>query len=107
MCGPAALPLALVASAAVGAVGAGAGAIQGSKNRKAARQAQAANEASAAREAQRAEEQYNKTNQKMPDVASLFRGNKAGAMSGIGSTFLTGPAGPGKAPLGGLSLLGS
>lgn len=91
-------------SAVLGAVS---GAKQAKKARKAQAQAQAANEASAAREAQRSEEQYNRANQRMPDVGALFAANQKAATRGLGSTFLTGPTGPGRAPLGGaVSLLG-
>ena len=102
MCDP--ISAAVVGSAVIGA---GSSAIQGKKARKAQAKAQAANEASAAREAQRSEEQYNKANQRMPDVGALFAANQKAANRGLGSTFLTGPTGPGRAPLGGaVSLLG-
>lgn len=96
-------------SATIGAavIGAGASAIQGSKQRKLARQQQAANEAQATQQAQRAEEQFNRMNQKMPGIAQLFDQNRKAAGKGLGSTFLTGTKGVTNMPLGGgASLLG-
>lgn len=98
-----------VAAAVIGSavLGAGAAAIQGSKNRKAAAKAQASNEASAARDAQRAETAFNKQNQKMPAIGQLWDKNRQQASRGLGSTFLTGTKGITSLPLGGAaSLLG-
>lgn len=89
MCLPA-LPLAIAGAALVGA---GAGAIQGAKNRKQANAAQAANEARARQDAQRAEQQFNRMNQKQPGVAAMFDKNRRAASGGLGSTFLTGTTG--------------
>lgn len=97
-------------SATIGAavIGAGVGAVQGSKNRKAAQSAQSANEASAERQRQQSEQAYNKANQKQPDVAGIFTKNRAAAGKGLGGTFLTGAQGasPGSLGGGGSSLLG-
>lgn len=82
-------------------LGAGMSAVQGSKNRKAQRQAQAANERQAAQQAQRAETQFNRANQKQPGVAALWEQNRKAAGSGLGSTFLTGTKGVPSTPLGG------
>ena len=89
MCLPA-LPLAMVAAAAIGG---GVAMHQGAKNRKAANTAQAANEDRARQDAQRAETQFNRMNQKQPGVAALFDKNRQGASRGLGSTFLTGTTG--------------
>lgn len=107
MCPPV-VGAALIAGAA-GLASAGLAAQQAKKGRKAAAQQNAANLASAEKDRQRGEEQYNKANQRMPDVASLFASNQASARRGIGSTFLTGPAGAAanKLALGSPSLLGS
>ena len=101
MCVP--LAAAVIGSAILGA---GMSAYQGAKARKGQRKAQAANEASAAKESQRAEEAYNKANQKMPDLATMFAANKSSTSGGMGGTFLTGANGVPQVPLGGASLLG-
>lgn len=100
MCGPLALPAAIIGSAVVGA---GASLYAGSKARSQAQKAQAQNVAMAETSAKRAENQFNRLNQKQPGVAALLAGNRAATSKGIGSTFLTGTAGVpmGKLPLGG------
>lgn len=90
---------AVIGGAAI--LGAGASAIQGSKNRKAQRQAMDANERQAQQQAQRSEQQFNKMNQKQPAIAQLFEQNRKAASSGLGSTFLTGTKGVTSLPLGG------
>lgn len=105
MCVPA-IPLAIGLSAAAGV---GSSLISANAQKKAAKQAASANEAAAQRAAQgaqAAEQQSNRLNQKMPGLAGLFAGNKNATSRGLGSTFLTGPAGVGALPLGGVSLLG-
>jgi uncharacterized protein HemX len=84
-----------LAAAVIGAavIGAGVSAYQGSKQRKAARNAQNQNIAQAQKDSQRAEEQFNRQNQKMPGIAQLWEKNRQGAMKGLGSTFLTGTKG--------------
>lgn len=82
-------------------LGAGMSAVQGSKNRKAQRQALASNERQAAQQAQRAETQFNRANQKQPGVAALWEQNRKAAGGGLGSTFLTGTKGVPSIPLGG------
>lgn len=99
-------PLLVVAGATI--AGAGASAIQGSKNRKAQAKAQASNEAIAAQQAQRAEQDFNRANQKMPAIAALWEKNRQTAGRGLGSTFLTGTKGVTSLPLGGgATLLGA
>lgn len=103
MCGPLALPLAVAGSALVGG---GVAMMQGSKNRKLQTNIQASNERQAMQQAQRAEESFNKVNQKQPGIDAMMARNLAASKKGIGSTFLTGPAGVSGNPLGGGSLLG-
>lgn len=100
-------PIAAVLGAA-SIMGAGVSMYQGSKARKAQRQAQAQNEEIAARNAQRAEVEFNRANQQQPNIPGMTRSNRERAGQGIGSTFLTGAQGinPALLPLGGISLLG-
>lgn len=92
-----------MAAAVIGSavLGAGTAAIQGSKNRKAAKSAQASNERMAQQQAQRSEEQFNRLNQKQPGIAALWDSNRRAASKGLGSTFLTGTKGAPVLPLGG------
>lgn len=80
----------------------------GAKAAKAQKKAQKANEASAAAEAQRSEQQFNKSNQKTPDIAQMFARAQDAARTGQGATFLTGPGGvaPGSLMLGRATPLG-
>lgn len=103
MCAPA-LPLAI---GIAGALGAGATAYSASKTAKATKAAQASSEKQAAADAQRSEQQFNKANQKMPDIAAMFSRNREAAAQGMGATFLTGANGVGAGMLGGNTLLGS
>jgi len=102
MCAPA-LPLVIGASALLGA---GTAAYTASKQAGAQKRASAAAESSAAREAQQAERQFNKANQKTPDLAAMLGANRQGAQGGVGSTFLTGVGGAAPGMLGRTSLLG-
>lgn len=105
------LPLLPAAIIGAGLLGAGATAYSANKSAKTAKAQMAQSETQAKAQAQQAEQQYNRANQKQPDIAALFAGNKRGASSGsgrgIGSTFLTGTSGVRNMPLGGApSLLG-
>jgi Flp pilus assembly protein TadB len=104
MCLPA-LPLAILAA---GALGAGAAVYSSSKSASASKAANASNERIAADNAQRSEQQYNKANQKVPDIAAMVAANRDAMKSGMGATFLTGAGGiaPGAQTLGGNTLLG-
>lgn len=105
MCVPA-LPLAI---AAAGALGAGASAYSASKKASAAKAANQQNEKQAAAEAQASEQQFNKANQKAPDIAAMMSRNQDAMKGGIGTTFLTGASGvaPTALALGKSTLLGS
>lgn len=100
MCAPL-LPLAMLATAAVGAVGVGASIINGAKARK--QQAAAAQQAEqqAAFTQAANERAVNQANQKSPNVAAIFGANRSAQGGGIGSTMLTGPGG---VPAGSLNL---
>jgi hypothetical protein len=74
-------------------LGAGASLYSGAKARKQAGKAQASNEALARQQQQRSEEQFNRQNQKQPDIAAMFQRNVRSAGKGLGSTFLTGTKG--------------
>lgn len=104
MCAPL-LPLAIGASALLGA---GTAVYSANKASKASRAANAQNERQAAAEAQRSEQQFNKANQKTPDIAAMFSRNRDAMKSGIGTTFLTGASGvaPSNLTLGKSTLLG-
>lgn len=80
-------------SAVVGAVAAGASVYQGSQQRKAQKKAQrqAAQQAEDAR--RQADREFNRANQKSPNVAALFKKNKASGGLGTSGTFLTGAGG--------------
>lgn len=97
---------ATIAGAAV--LGAGASAYSANKQSKAAKAANAQNEKQAAAEAQRSEQQFNKANQKTPDIAAMFSRNQDAMKQGMGATFLTGPSGvaPSALTLGKTTLLG-
>jgi type II secretory pathway pseudopilin PulG len=97
--------LAIAASAAAS----GASVYQGQKAQKAQRRA--ANQAASQAEQQQrqAEREFNRANQKRPNIAALAARNRAMSGGGVGGTFLTGTMG---APvsggmLGRTSLLGS
>jgi type II secretory pathway pseudopilin PulG len=97
--------LAIAASAAAS----GASVYQGQKAQKAQRRA--ANQATMQAEMQQrqAEREFNRANQKRPNIAALAARNRAMSGGGVGGTFLTGTMG---APtsggmLGRTSLLGS
>lgn len=87
MCVPALLPI-------LGGVGAVIGNISAStKAANATRDATAANERTAAADAQRSTEQFNRANQKVPDIAAMMSSNQQAMKQGIGATFLTGAQG--------------
>lgn len=104
MCAPL-LPLAIGGAALLGAGVAKYSADKASKSAKAANQQ---NERQAASEAQRSEQQFNKANQKAPDIAAMFSRNQEAMKGGIGTTFLTGASGvaPSNLTLGKTTLLG-
>lgn len=99
-----------VSAVAIGSavIGAGTSVYTASKQRKAARKARTANEAAAMKQAQRSEEEFNRANQRQPDLPGMSSANRQRAGQGVGSTFLTGPSGvnPALLPLGGINLLG-
>ena len=97
---------AVVAGSAI--LGAGTSLSASSKAAKASKATNAQNAATAAADAQRSEQQFNKANQKSPDIAAMFARNQEAAKSGMGATFLTGPAGvaPSALTLGKSTLLG-
>lgn len=90
MCGPLAIPLAIVGSAALGA---GASVISANKAASAQKKAskQAEKQAIATQAANT--RAFNQENQKSPDLMALFRQNMMSASGGVGSTMLTGPGG--------------
>lgn len=100
-------PISVIAGAAV--LGAGSSYVSGKKAAKAQKASQQQAEAQARVTAQRAEQDFNRANQRQPNIASLFAGNRRGAGGGLGSTFLTGVSGVTNSslPLGGATLLGS
>lgn len=104
MCAPA-LPLAI---GIAGLAGAGASVYSASQRAKAQRRANAANERIAAQQAQAAETQFNKANQKAPDIAAIVDNNRNAMRGGLGATFLTGSQGVDQSQLqlGRASLLG-
>lgn len=104
MCDPVS---AVIGGAAI--LGAGTSIYTSSKRLKAQRKAQAAAEAQAREEAARQTRQFNKVNQKQPDIAQLLKRNVTATAGGVGSTSLTGPRGASAPQLGGGvgSLLGS
>lgn len=104
MCLPA-LPLAILGAAAIGG---GVAAYSASKSASASKAANASNERIAAQQAQRAETDFNRANQKQPDIAAMFARNRESMSKGIGATFLTGPQGAPVSPgmLGRTQLLG-
>jgi uncharacterized protein HemX len=83
----------MAVSAVVGAVAAGTSAYSASKQRKAQKKAQrqAAQQAEDAR--RQADREFNRANQKSPNVAALFKKNKASGGLGTSGTFLTGGGG--------------
>jgi len=80
-------------SATVAAVTAATSIYQGNKQAKAQKSAQkqAAKQAEDSR--RQADQEFNKANQKAPNVAALMKKNKAAGGMGAGSTFLTGSGG--------------
>lgn len=80
-------------TAAVAAAATTVGVYAGSKQRSAQKKAQrqAASNAEAAR--RQADREFNKANQKSPNVAALTKRNKASSKSGVSGTFLTGNQG--------------
>jgi hypothetical protein len=103
MCDPVS---ATIAAAAV--IGAGTTVYTSGESAKAQRAAQQQSEKQAADTAQRSEQQFNKANQKSPDIAAMFSRNQEAMKSGTGATFLTGPQGvaPSNLVLGKTTLLG-
>ena len=97
--------LAIAASAAAS----GASVYQGQKAQKAQRRA--ANQAASQAEQQQrqAEREFNRANQKRPNIAALAARNRAMSGGGVGGTFLTGTMGAptSSGMLGRTSLLGS
>lgn len=104
MCAPL-LPLAIAGAAIAGA---GTAVYTANKQAKSAKAANQQNERLAAAEAQRSEQQFNKANQKTPDIAAMFSRNQDAMKQGIGTTFLTGAQGvaPSNLTLGKTTLLG-
>lgn len=104
MCLPA-LPLAILGA---GVLGAGASIYSSSRAASASKAANATNERIAAQNAQAAEQQFNRANQKTPDIAAMISANRDALKSGMGATFLTGAGGinPNQLTLGGSTLLG-
>lgn len=104
MCAPL-LPLAIGGAALLGA---GASAYSASKKASAMKAATASNERTAAAEAQRSEQQFNRANQKAPDIAAMAARNQDAMKAGMGATFLTGSQGvaPSALTLGKTTLLG-
>lgn len=80
-------------TAAVAAAATTVGVYAGNKQRSAQKKAQrqAASNAEAAR--RQADREFNKANQKSPNVAALTKRNKASSKSGVSGTFLTGNQG--------------
>lgn len=105
MCAPA-LPLAIGAAALLGA---GASVYSANKASKSAKAANQQNERLAASQAQASETQFNKANQKAPDIAAMMSRNQDAMKGGIGTTFLTGAQGvaPSALTLGKSTLLGA
>ena len=95
-------------TAAATAVAAGGSAYSGNQQRKAQKKAQrqAARDAEDAR--RQADREFNRANQKSPNVAALFKKNKASGGGGTSGTFLTGANGAPTTPgmLGRTTLLG-
>jgi uncharacterized protein HemX len=79
--------------AAVGALGAGVSAYQGEKMRKAQKKAGDAQAKQAEAMQRQSEREFNKLNQKQPNIAVLQAGNRAVAGGGPSGSFLTGPSG--------------
>lgn len=97
---------ATIAGAAI--FGAGSSVYSANKAASAQRQASQQAERQAAKQAQQSEEQFNRANQKSPDIAAMFSRNQDAMKTGIGATFLTGPQGvaPSNLVLGKTTLLG-
>lgn len=94
MCGPLALPIALVASAAIAG---GASIYAAGKQASATKAAMAQNAQlatqQAANEKALSDRAINAANQKQSDFATMSATNLRGASGGVGSTMLTGPGG--------------
>lgn len=84
-------PISMLVGATV--LGAGTSLYSSSKQASAQRKAQESASADAEKQRQTAETQFNAANKKQPGIASLFAANKNANSRGLGSTFLTGPAG--------------
>lgn len=85
--------MAIAAVASAVAASTAVSAYTGNKQAKTQKRAQkqAAKQAEDAR--RQADQEFNKANQKSPNVAALFKKNKAAGGAGSGSTFLTGSGG--------------
>lgn len=109
MCGPAALPIAIVAGAALAG---GASIYSANKAAKSQKKAMRAAEQQALKQAAfekaAGERALNAANRKRSDFSSMYRMNSAQNSAGIGSTMLTGPGGanPSASILGRATLLG-
>lgn len=94
--------------AAVGAAATATSLYQGHQQAKAQKRAQkqAAKQAEDSR--RQADREFNRANQKSPNVAALFKKNKAAGGQGVGSTYLTGAGGAPTTPgmVGRTTLLG-
>lgn len=100
----------MAVTSAIAAVASTAGSLyagqrQASAQKKAGQQA--AREAEAARRQQ--DREFNRANQKSPNIAATMRRNRAAGQSGVAGTYLTGTGGAPTAPgmLGRTTLLGS
>lgn len=96
----------IIAAAAV--AGAAASVYQGQQQAKAQRSAADQAAQASAQQAAQAEQQFNRQNQKRPNVAGMTATNQQAAMGGAGGTMLTGPTGvdPTALTLGRNTLLG-
>lgn len=109
MCGPLALPIAIVAGSALAA-----GASIYSANKAASAQKKAMKSAEQQAQTQAADDKaanermINAANRKQSDFATMFAMNQNAGMGGVGSTMLTGPGGssPAQTLLGRATLLG-
>lgn len=80
----------------------------GEKARKANKQATTQAKADAQKAATQADRDFNKLNQKAPNIAALMKRNKDAGSQGVGGTYLTGAGGAAPTPgmLGRSTLLG-
>lgn len=101
----------MAVTSAIAAVASTAGSVyMGQRQARAQRRAgeQAARDAEAARRQQ--ERDFNRVNQKSPNIAATMQRNRGAASGGVSGTFLTGPSGTnagGGGMLGRTTLLGS